>query len=633
MTDANSCTATTTLEITQPSAVSPSSSHTAILCHGGESTVTVSATGGTPPYQGTGSFSVPAGTYSYTVTDANSCTATTTLEITQPSAVSPSSSHTAILCHGGDSTVTVSATGGTPPYQGTGSFSVPAGTYSYTVTDANSCTATTTLEITQPSAVSPSSSHTAILCHGGESTVTVSATGGTPPYQGTGSFSVPAGTYSYTVTDANSCTATTTLEITQPSAVSPSSSHTAILCHGGDSTVTVSATGGTPPYQGTGSFSVPAGTYSYTVTDANSCTATTTLEITQPSAVSPSSSHTAILCHGGESTVTVSATGGTPPYQGTGSFSVPAGTYSYTVTDANSCTATTTLEITQPSAVSPSSSHTAILCHGGDSTVTVSATGGTPPYQGTGSFSVPAGTYSYTVTDANSCTATTTLEITQPSAVSPSSSHTAILCHGGESTVTVSATGGTPPYQGTGSFSVPAGTYSYTVTDANSCTATTTLEITQPSAVSPSSSHTAILCHGGESTVTVSATGGTPPYQGTGSFSVPAGTYSYTVTDANSCTATTTREITQPSAVSPSSSHTAILCHGGDSTVTVSATGGTPPYRALARFSVPAGTYSYTVTDANSCTATTTRRHHSAQRGDGPARPTQRFYATAASQP
>src|SRR4029077_9980477 len=187
-------------------------------------------TGGTPPYQGTGSFSVPAGTYSYTVTDANSCTATTTLEITQPSAVSPSSSHTAILCHGGDSTVTVSATGGTPPYQGTGSFNVPAGTYSYTVTDANSCTATTTLEITQPSAVSPSSSHTAILCHGGDSTVTVSATGGTPPYQGTGSFSVPAGTYSYTVTDANSCTATTTLEITQPSAVSPSSSHTAILC-------------------------------------------------------------------------------------------------------------------------------------------------------------------------------------------------------------------------------------------------------------------------------------------------------------------------------------------------------------------------------------------------------------------
>ena len=51
----------------------------------------------------------------------------------------------------------------------------------------------------------------------------------------------------------------------------------------------------------------------------------------------------------------------------------------------------------------------------------------------------------------------------------------------------------------------------------------------------------------------------------------PAGTYSYTVTDANSCTATTTGTITEPSAVMASSSNTAILCHGGNSTVTVSA--------------------------------------------------------------
>ena len=78
-----------------------------------------------------------------------------------------------------------------------------------------------------------------------------------------------------------------------------------------------------------------------------------------------------------------------------------------------------------------------------------------------------------------------------------------------------------------------------------------------------SSSNTAILCHGGNSTVTVSATGGTAPYTGTGTFSHAAGTYSYTVTDANSCTSTTTGTITEPSAVVASSSNTAILCHGG----------------------------------------------------------------------
>src|SRR5207247_2979696 len=134
---------------------------------------------------------------------------------------------------------------------------------------------------------------------------------------------------------------------------------------------------------------------------------------------------------------------------------------------------------------------------------------------------------------------------------------------GGSSTVTVSATGGTAPYSGTGTFSVPAGTYSYTVTDHNGCTATTTGDITEPSAVVASSSNTAILCHGGSSTVTVSATGGTAPYTGDGTFSVPAGTYSYTVTDANSCTSTTTGTITEPStALSASSSNTAILCNG-----------------------------------------------------------------------
>src|SRR5206468_12625864 len=184
-----------------------------------------------------------------------------------------------------------------------------------------------------------------------------------------------------------------------------------------------------------------------------------------------------------------------------------------------------------------------------NSTVTVSATGGTAPYSGTGSFSIPAGTYSYTVTDHNGCLSTTTGTITDPTPLAADPTNTAILCHGGNSTVTVSATGGTAPYSGTGSFSVPAGTYSYTVTDHNGCLSTTTGTITEPSAVVADSTNTAILCHGGNSTVTVSATGGTAPYTTPRSFSIPAGSYSYTVTDHNGCVATTTGDISEPSAV------------------------------------------------------------------------------------
>src|SRR5207248_3881702 len=182
-----------------------------------------------------------------------------------------SSSASAILCHGGTSTVTVSATGGATPYSGTGTFSHAAGNYSYTVTDAHSCTATTTGTITEPNVLNATNTHGTIACRGGTTTVTVSASGGTAPYNGTGSHTVSAGTYSFTVTDANTCTATTSGTVTEPTAgVVASSSNTAILCNGGNSTVTVSATGGTGPYTGTGTFSHAAGTYSYTVTDRKS---------------------------------------------------------------------------------------------------------------------------------------------------------------------------------------------------------------------------------------------------------------------------------------------------------------------------------------------------------------------------
>src|SRR5437762_11766022 len=81
---------------------------------------------------------------------------------------------------------------------------------------------------------------------------------------------------------------------------------------------------------------------------------------------------------------------------------------------------------------------------------------------------------------------------------------------------------------------ISADIYSYTVTDAHSCSDITTGNITEPAAVVASSTHGAIACNGGTTTVTVSASGGTAPYTGTGTFTVSAGSYSYTVRDAHS---------------------------------------------------------------------------------------------------
>jgi Bacterial Ig domain/PA14 domain/Secretion system C-terminal sorting domain/HYR domain/Bacterial protein of unknown function (DUF839) len=52
-----------------------------------------------------------------------------------------------------------------------------------------------------------------------------------------------------------------------------------------------------------------------------------------------------------------------------------------------------------------------------------------------------------------------------------------IICPGGSTTIGVSATGGTAPYTGTGSFTVTAGTYNYTITDANGCTGSTSVTV------------------------------------------------------------------------------------------------------------------------------------------------------------
>src|SRR5260221_450976 len=97
----------------------------------------------------------------------------------------------------------------------------------------------------------------------------------------------------------------------------------------------------------------------------------------------------------------VSATGGTTPYKGAGPFSHAAGTYSYTVPHGNSCTSITTATIPQPEAL--------VFSFFNDTTTsdiyTLSLHDALPicttPYSGTGTFSHAAGTYSYTVTDAN----------------------------------------------------------------------------------------------------------------------------------------------------------------------------------------------------------------------------------------
>ncbi|NNV53905.1 T9SS type A sorting domain-containing protein [Limnovirga soli] len=61
-----------------------------------------------------------------------------------------------------------------------------------------------------------------------------------------------------------------------------------------------------------------------------------------------------------------------------------------------------------------------------------------------------------------------------------------ILCKGGTTTITVTASGGVLPYTGVGVFTGNAGTNNFTVTDSNGCTATNKIVLTNGTAVAPS---------------------------------------------------------------------------------------------------------------------------------------------------
>src|SRR5690606_11438404 len=255
------------------------------------------------------------GTYTATVTDANGCTSTKSVTIDQPTDLIASiTGSTNVSCFGGsDGTATAAGSGGTPPYtfswnttpvQNTPTATnLPAGTHTATVTDANGCTKTTSITITQPAMalVSAITSKKDVGCMGSsDGSATVTASGGTPPYSYSWNtspaqitataFYLSYGIYDVIVTDSKGCTSLSSVSIGQPALLQVSAVVLQNTCPGrSDGAVEATVTGGTPPYnyqwntvpvQNTAVVNnLPAGTYTVTITDANSCVTYATVAV------------------------------------------------------------------------------------------------------------------------------------------------------------------------------------------------------------------------------------------------------------------------------------------------------------------------------------------------------------------
>ncbi len=619
------------------------------------------------------------GNYCVTVTDIDLAFGTGCIAITQPPALGVDVYCNSQICgFVPDGTAAAVPFNGTPPYSylwSNGAVTpeitgLTQGTYTVTVTDANGCTATDFCEVGfwDEGIWLMDSIYQQINCFGAHNGwIHVSVMSGVGPYAyiwsngGTTAdiINLGPGTYTVTVTDLGTgCTNISSAILVEPAQLVCTPSSIPANC-GLNGTATITATGGTLPYnynwsngQTGPSITVPAGTYGVTVTDANGCSCSSNVTVSSNSialvvTVTPTVPAGCVV--GGSASATVSGGSGNYAYAWDNgnttstATNLAAGNHNVTVVDITTgCQGIGTVTILVAPPLIPTATATAPATCLTGGTATASATGGIAPYTfqwDNGQLTVNAtgllaGQHSVTITDASGCVgiALVTILQSQGPTLNVTVNLNATCTMGGTATALVS--GSTGPYTYLWSASannqttatatnLPPGTHSVTVTDINGCKAVGMATITQPgapTAVISGSSPSA--CGSNTGSATVSASGGTSPF--TYKWNNPgmsttatvtnlsAGTYTVTVTDAASCTATAVVSIAAslpPNVVIVASTNANCSTPGS---AMASVSGGTPAYTYVwsngettaTAVNLPAGTYTVTVKDANNCTAT-----------------------------
>ncbi len=584
----------------------------------------------------------------------------------------------------------VNIVGGVPSYEvvwstgDTGLFisSIPAGTYTYTVTDSSGCTFSNSVTLTEPQPLSVvQDSMSAILCNGDTTgCIYLTTSGGIGPFtyywpnedSTEDQCNIGAGLYQVTTTDANGCVRVDTFSLSEPTALAnaPSVSiftGTNVQCNGGiNGYIVVNESGGTPGYTytwtgttaiGDSAGGLGAGNYSVIITDANGCMDSVSATLTEPPAfVLNGISSSPTTCGNSNGSAWIDITGGIPPYTyswNNGQISDTAtglstGTYTVIVTDSAGCTYTDSVFVNNTANLSATlQSQQDVSCYGvSDATATVTPSGGTAPFTYLWSdgqttqtaIGLSGGTFSCVVTDSNNCTVTVNgVSIQEPVILSASATTSPVLCNGDSTgSATANPSGGTAPYSYNWqngdttqtSSGLAFGTYTVTITDAHGCDTTISVSISEPTAISASTSGSDVSCNGGTNgSDTAFASGGTPGYTYLWNSTPPqntqiatgltAATYSVTITDANGCSVIVTNTINEPVILDATISITdidSVNCNGGaDGSATVTVSGGTSPYTYLwspvggtnaTASNLQAGNYTVNITDGNGCTTT-----------------------------
>ncbi|WP_396601279.1 T9SS type B sorting domain-containing protein [Algibacter sp. R77976] len=611
-------------------------------------------------------------------------------------------------CNPNSGIISAIATDGTPPYvyqlttsatppvptdllwASASTFSANANSYYVHVQDAYGCIQSTPVIVldSEPEPVIDATLNNQCTVTEGNFEIDVTlTTAGIAPYSfsidggafqsNTAPFTVSnlaSGLHTIEIQDANGCGNLISVDIEAPIEIIPAIT-TLPTCNDDDGIITITGSGGTGNFAYTISpnpasislsgneFSgVPSGTYTVTITDTvTTCFEDVTVVVSEAVPPTISTLSTQVTCFGdnnGAFELNVNGYSGAYTYEvfdsaSTSVFGVVnantstnpelvsgllAGTYSVVITETASpfCSATSSVIIPSPTealdliALETSS----VTCDDDKGTITAKAKGGwgsyeyeltgtaTVAYSSNGTFTnLSAGSYTVNVRDAGGCIVSENIPLVLPTPIDATISATPSLlsCFGdANATITVSAlTGGettnysytlnmiSPTVSSSGPQTSPdfnglsAGTYNVVVTDGYNCEFTSAnVIISQPTEVEASLVKATSQTCTTETTLTLSATGGTGSYEysetaafttiiGTFTtsvtFPVATGTYRYYVRDANGCSATVSNEIANdplPSlTVSLDTTNAVISCAGDDNgTIIASAEGGMGSY-------------------------------------------------------
>ena len=619
------------------------STNTNTDCYTATGTITVTVPPGTalPPYlfQLDGGLPVSGvsphtftnvgpGSHTVIVTDlSGTCSSTLNLTIARNNSVTANTSSTATACFAVTTgTITAGATNGVGPYtfqldgflpvSGSNPYTftnVGQGPHNVIIYDATGCQ-TNVLVVNVPvgPGVNGSTSSLASSCSAiANGSVTATATAGVAPFTwqldggpivtGTSPHTftnVLSGAHTVTIFDAVGCSRTINVTVAAGPGVSGTTSFTAASCQGiNNGTITATATLGTAPFTfsldggpvqtGPNPYTftgVSAGAHTVIITDNVGCSRTINLNVSAGPLLVANSTSAATSCNGASNgTITITPTNGTGPYRfsidgapfvaGTVPYTftnVSSGTHTILVADAPGCVSNAMLvNVSAGPTITTTVSKTNVLCNGGTTgtiAVTQPALGVAPfqysldgvVWQASNNFAgLTAGPYTVFYRSSNGCQGSQSLTITQPTALTATTSTVPVICNGqSNGIITVSPSGGVSPYmfsidggtnwQSSNIFNEAAGNYVVTIRDANNCLTTRNITLTQPAVLTAVSLNTNASCDGGnDGRITVNASGGNTnylysidgaPFQVSNIFNVAPGTYTITVKDNLGCT-------------------------------------------------------------------------------------------------